>query len=280
MTTGTPQSGRVHVTHHRPVRWRAGRVLAALLFASALSGCAVREYVSPTLPYAQLAIPYNSTQIGRSTSLEVLNIAHDPAYQFDPVRVTELLLTQSDTVISFSGRRDDTRKTWLNMIAFDEFRMVAQRKYFFCVDERATRVPGNPRRPVFPRRQGILFDAEFLIDPEVLTIPYATEEFQRIAILQWVADQFQRDLIALVGDPQNPVRGSRAIIASGMMVRQVFQGALTELIQSPGQAANAADEQGIPFPHASLEDARIRLLTQNNLGAIRVRVNFPIDGSW
>jgi hypothetical protein len=276
MTTATPQLGRVRITHHPSVRWRAMRILAALLFAFALSGCGVQEYLSPTLPYAQLAIPYNSTQIGRSTSLEVLTIARDPAYQFDPDQVTELLLTQSDTVISYSGRREDTYKTWLNMIAFDEFRMVARRKYFFCVAERATLAPGAPRQPLVPPRRGILFDAEFLIDPDVLTTPYATEESQRIAILQWLAGQFQQDMTALVGDPRNPVRGSRGIVASGMMVNQIFQGVLAELVQSPGQAVNLGAEQGIPFPHASLDNARIRLLTRNDLGAIRVRVHFPM----
>jgi hypothetical protein len=263
MTTGRPQpAGR------QARAARATLLMAALLSASALCGCG-----TPKLPYAKLAIPYTETQLGRSTSLEVLNVARDPAYQFKPDQVRQVLLTQSDTVIGYSGRSRDTRKTWLDMIAFDEFRMTARRKYFFCMDERAA---GGSRRLPFVPRPGILFDAQFVIDPEVLTTPYATEEALRIATLQWLAGQFQRDVTALVGDPKNPAQGGEAITLSGAMVNQVFQGALVELDKSPGLARNLGDAQGIPFPHRSLGEGRIQLFAQNDLAAVRIRVNLPM----
>jgi len=271
MTTGKP--------HAASFEARAARVtlcMAALLSASALCGCGAGEYLSPRLPYARLAIPYNATQLGRSTSLEVLNVARDPAYQFDPDQVEQVLLTQSDTVIGYSGRSDDTRKTWLNLIAFDEYRMTARRKYFFCIDERAERSPDGSNRLLVPPRRGILFDAQFIIDPEVLTTPYATEESLRAAILQWLAGQFARDVTALVGDPKDPAQGSEAILLAGAMVNQVFQGVLVQLDKSPGLARNLSDERGIAFPHMSLDEGRIRLQTQNDLAVVKVRVNLPM----
>lgn len=279
--------GHSHVASLKACAARATLLMAALLSASLFCGCGTREYISPKLPYAQLAIPYTATQLGRSTSLEVLNIARSPAYQFDPNQTREVLLTQGDTVISYSGRSADTRKTWLDMVAFDEYRMTARRKYFFCIDERAERAPGNLNasgskssgRLLFPPRRGILFDAQFVIDPEVLTTPYATQEAQLIAILQWLDAQFGRDVTALVGDPAAPAQGGEAIILSGDMVHQVFQGVLVQLHKSPGLAKDLSDEQGIPFPHMSLDEGRIRMLTQNDLAVVKIRVNLPMTDS-
>jgi len=258
---------------------RATLFMAALLFAFSLCGCGSGEYLSRKLPYDQLSIPYATTQLGRSTSLEVLNVARDGAYQFDPDQVEQALLTQGDTVIAYSGRSADTRKTWLNLIVFDEYRMTARRKYFFCIDERAERAPDNPKKVLFPPRKGILFDAQFVIDPEVLTTPYATEEAQRVAILQWLGGQIERDIAALVGDAKKPAQGSDAITLSGMMTSQVFQGVLVQLNKSPGLAKNLADERGIPFPHMSLGQGRIRMQTQNDLAAVTIRVNLPMAQS-
>jgi hypothetical protein len=274
MITGTP-----HGANLRARAARATLLMVALLSASALSGCGTREYLSPKLPYTQLAIPYAATQLGRSTSLEVLNVARDGAYQFDPDRVQQALLTQGDTVIAYSGRSVDTRKTWLNLIVFDEYRMTARRKYFFCIDERTERIPDNSKKLLFPPRKGILFDAQFAIDPEVLTTPYATEEAQRIAILQWLGGQFERDITALVGNAKQPAQGSDAIVLSGMMTSQVFQGVLVQLNRSPGLARNLADERGISFPHMNLGEGRIRLQTQNDLGVVKIRVNLPMADS-
>jgi len=271
MTTGT-----AHTTVRRARVLPATLSMAALLFALALSGCSLQGYLGSTkLPYAKLAIPYRSTQLGRSTSLEVLNLARNPEYQFDSEKVEQVLLTQGDTAISFSGRSEDTRITWLNLIAFDEFRMTARGKYFFCIDEQAERAPDS-KRLLFPPRKGIVFDAEFVIDTDVLTTPYATAEAQRIAILSWLAGQLQRDVATLVGNPDDPAQGTEAIPLSAMLIGQVFQAVLVELDRSPGLAANLGSPQGVSFPHMSLDEGRIRLITQNELGAVKVRVNLPM----
>jgi hypothetical protein len=253
---------------------RALLSLAALLFVIILSGCSYSE--SAKLPYAKLALPYDRTQLAHTTSLDVLNVAHDPAYQFAPKDAEPALLTQSETIVAYSGRSANGRKTWLDLIAFDESRMTAIRKYFFCLDEQATTVPDRPGHHLIPPRQGILFDSEFLIDPEVLTTPYTTEEAQKIAILKWLAERFQNDVTALVGSRRTPTQGNEQIIVSGMAANQVFQGILTELAQSPGLAKNLATDQGVPFPHASLGEGRLRLFVQNDTGIVTIRVNLPL----
>jgi hypothetical protein len=248
--------------------------LAALLFATFAPGCAYVE--SDKLPYSKLALPYDRTQLRSTTSLEVLGLARDPAYQFKPGDADPVLLTQSDTAVAYSGRSADGRKTWLDLIVFDESRMTAGRKYFFCLDEQATTVPDRPGDYLIPPRKGLLFDSRFAIDPEVLTMPYATEEAQKIAIVKWLAARFQDDVTALVGSPKAPNQGNEQVILSGMMVRQLFQGILTKLAQSPGLAQNLATAQGIEFPHASLGTGRLRLLVQNDTAMLTIRVNLPL----
>jgi hypothetical protein len=253
---------------------RRSLCIAALLFAIAASGC---SYLRPNrLPYAKLALPYAHTQLRTTSSLEVLSLAHDPAYHFPPRVAEPVLLTQSDTAVAFSGQSRNRRKIWLDLIAFDELRMVAARKYFFCIDERATADPDRPHRPLIPPRKGILFDSEFAIDPEVLTTPYATEEAQKIAILKWLAERFKNDVTILVGNPKSPAQGNEQVTASAMMVNQMFQGILTELAQSPGLATSLAADQGIAFPHMSLKEGRLRLLVANETAVLTIRINLPM----
>ena len=269
MTIDRPQtrSRRAHAV-------RTMLCLAALLFATVICGCSSLR--PDKLPYAKLALPYDRTQIKSTTSLEVLNVARDPDYQFAPADADPVLLTQSDTVVAYSGRSADGLKIWLDMIAFDEFRMTAARKYFFCSDEHAPADPSRPRHRLFPPRKGILFDSEFAIDPEVLTTPYATDEAQKTAILKWLAAQVKNDVTALVGSPKNPAQGNEQVTACAMMVGQMFQGILVELAKSPGLAKNLATDQGIQFPHASLGDGRLRLLVDNDTAVLTIRINLPL----
>ena len=249
-------------------------VIMALLFTVLASGCSYPE--SNRLPYSKLALPYTRTQLKSTTSLDVLNLARDPAYQFPPRQAEPVLLTQSETVVAYSGRSVQRLRTWLDLVAFDQFRMTASRKYFFCVDERATTDPSRPgHRWLWPRK-GLLFDSECLVDPEILTTPYATEEAQKIAVVKWLAEQFKDDVRALVGRSQASARSNEQIAVSGMMVNQVFLGILTELAQSPGLAKNLATEQGIPFPNLSLGEGRVRLVINNDTAVLMIRVNVPL----
>ncbi len=251
--------------------------MVALLLATILAGCSPVGYVWPDkLTYGKLSVPYRSTHLKASTTLDVLNIAQDPNYHFSRDDVTAALLTQGDTVVGYSGRSKDGRKTWLNMVVFDEFRMTAKRKYFFYIDEETETAPGKPTQYFIPPRQGIVFDCQFAVDPEILTTPYATEEAQRIALVRWLAGQFGNDVAALMGGPKNPTQGNEFVLTSGMMVRQVFQGALTELDKSPDLAKNLSDEQGVEFPHLSLKSGHLRLLVENDVAATTIRVNLPM----
>jgi hypothetical protein len=270
MTTDRPQ-----VKNREAGAARGALRLAALFFAMGLAGCAY----SPSLrvSYAQMAVPYDRTQLRTSTTLDVLNLARDPAYQIDRKKIEAVPVTQSDTAVAFSGRSQDGLVTWLNLVVFDEYRMTAQRKYFFCIDERAVTVPEKPNDHLIPPRKGILFYAGFVLDPEVLTTPYATEEARRIALIHWLAEQFQRDLTALTGRRRDPTQGNKYVEVSGMTVRQMFQGLLAELDRSPDLARNLDRDQGVEFPHMSLGEGRICMLVENDTGTMKIRVNLPMS---
>lgn len=266
-----------------PVRSRKAKVvqgalcMAALLFATCLCGCAARGYLSSDrLPYDKLAFPYANTQLKTSATLDVLNLARAPEYQFEQGAADELLLTQSDTAVAFSGRSPDGRKFWLTMVVFDEYRLTATRKYFFLVDERAETAPAAKTQLFVPPRKGLVFDSEFVVDPEILTTPYATEEAQKIATVRWLAERFQKDMTALVGRSDAPARGSALLSTAGMMMRQTFTGLLVDLDKSPGLAQKLADAGGVEFPHISMDKGRVRLLIQNDLAATTLRVHFPL----
>ncbi len=270
MTTDRPQ-----VKNREAGAARGALRLAVLLFATGLAGCAYSPSVR--VSYAQMAVPYDRTQLRTSTTLDVLNLARDPAYQISRKKVEAVPVTQSDTAVAFSGRSKDGLVTWLNLVVFDEYRMTAQRKYFFCIDERAVTVPEKPSHHLIPPRKGILFYAGFVLDPEVLTTPFATEEARRIALIRWLAEQFQRDLTALTGRPRDPTQGNKYVEVSGMAVRQTFQGLLAELDRSPDLARNLDRDQGVEFPHMSLGEGRICMLVENDTGTMKIRVNLPMS---
>ncbi len=251
--------------------------LLALALLCGVSGCTVLRYTPPNrLPYATLAVPYNFTQIKATTTLSVLGMADAPEYQLKSEDIGQQLLNQSDLAIALSGQSADTFKTWVNLIVFDEHRMTAARKYFFCSDEKATVAPDHPKRLLVPPRRGVIFDCQCVLPPEIQTTPYATEEVRQIAIVRWLADQFDADVHDLTGETSKPVQPNEMISMSGMMMNQVFRGVLGELVRSPGLTRSLAGEEGVEFPHISLNQGRIRLVVVNDVVDIKIRVNLPM----
>ncbi len=270
MNIGNPRAGSCRTAVVRELLC----VAALLLGMSPASGCAYSS--SKKAAYAKLAIPYDRAELKTSTTLDVLNVAQDPAYQFGAKEVEAAVVTQSDTAVAYSGRSQDGRFTWLNLVIFDEFRMTAQRKFFFCVDERAVAVPEKPKKLLIPPHRGILFYAAFVVDPEILTTPYATAEAQKIALVRWLASRFQNDVAALTGPSKGTTQGNKYVEVSAQMVRQMFQGIMIELDRSPDFAKNLDQPEGVPFPHMSLGTGHIRLLVQNDVATMKIRINLPM----
>ncbi len=251
--------------------------LAALWFFSGLCGCAALSYIPPEqLPYAKLADPYTRTQLKTSTTLDVLSLAQAPSYQFDPDSVGKLLLSQSDTAAALTGQSKNGLKSWVNIIVFDEYRLTARRKYFFCSDERATVSATDPKHYLIPPRKGLLFDAELVLDPQLRTTPYATEETRQLAVIRWLAEQVNADVRALTGSDEKPAHANELVALAGMMMNQVFRGILIELDKSPGLTRSLGEPRGVAFPHVSLDTGHIQMLVRDDVATVKIRVNLPM----
>ena len=251
--------------------------LWALALLGGVCGCATRRYLpSNQLPYETLAAPYRLTQLKTSTTLDVLGIIDAPEYQIKSKAAGVRLLNQSNTAIAVSGQSSDTFKTWVDLIVFDESRLTARRKYFFCSDERATSQPDRPTRVLIPPRSGIVFDAQCVLPADLQTTPYATEEARLMAIVRWLSEQYGADAKNLTDDPTQPVQANEYVSLSAMMVNQDFQGLLIELTATPGLTRGLADDQGVEFPHISLGAGRIRLAVSDDIVTVKIHVNLPM----
>jgi hypothetical protein len=234
---------------------------------------------SGELAYAKLARPYQNTQLQGTNTLEVLAWADSPDYRFDANAVGKQLLSQSDTIVALSGQSVDERKTWVNLVAFDRQRMTASRKYFFCSDESAMVTPGDLFAGLGGGRKGLLFDGQLVLDPAIRTTPYATEEARRVAIIRWLAGQFDEDVRRLTDPAESSIGADELAALASMMMRQVFQGVLLALDRSPGLAKSLSDANGVAFPHISMGKGGIRMVATNNAVAVKIRVNLPLSVS-
>ena len=70
---------------------------------------------------------YYQTELKTSTTADVLVMINLPKYE---------TLSQSTSVIASAGEKKKGYKTWMKMVAFDENKLTAERKYLFMIDEK------------------------------------------------------------------------------------------------------------------------------------------------
>jgi hypothetical protein len=248
-------------------------LVGALAGLCLLSGCSVPAAQSGDYSHDRLAAPYRRVQLKTNTTLDVLNLLDSPAVRMEPSSVAVQLLTQSDTSAALSGKSTDGRKIWVNVIAFDEYRMTARRKYFFLCDEQPATADVQKSAGLVPGE--LVFDAQFVIDPEIGTALYASDETKKAAIVRSLAQRFKGDVGKLAGR-STASQTDEIVATAGLMMNQVFQGVLVELDKSSALAKDLSDEEGIAFEHRSLGEGRIRLLVADGIGTVAIRINQPL----
>jgi hypothetical protein len=261
----------------RAIRGSAMLSLLALAGSSLFSGCTMPELQPPqtdSYAYSRLAAPYRTVKLKTSTTLDVLSLLESPTVRVEPGAAAAQLLTQSDAAVGLSGKSTDGWKIWVNVIAFDEYRMTARRKYFFLSDERPTPPADTPSANPIPG--ALVFDAQFMIDPEVGTVLYATDEARKAAIVRSLAERFAGDVRRLAGSSAASSQADAMVATAGLMMNQVFQGVLGTLDKSSALAKDLSTEQGIAFGHMSLGEGRIRLLVTEGIGTVAIRINQPM----
>jgi len=224
-----------------------------LMFACCfvLAGCAViNDLTLDRPPYnSQLNSGYNLTILKFSNSTDVLGTIHQPDYA---------LLSQSESIVASCGEKKKGLLTWLNMVAFDENKLTAKRKYFFMIDEK-------PKGYMLRRQKKMQFDTEMVVDKEIISKPYANGNARRIGILRHVLSNFHDDIRQLRAD-------NKQLDACSMVVGRTFEGILYFLDNSPQFASKLNDLEGMDFDHINLGKGKIRLIIRRDIVKVKIKI--------
>jgi len=229
-----------------------------LLFAlvCGLCGCVVRDtavFLTPEGgPYDNEANDvYGKIRLKESTSADVLSEIHLPKHE---------LLSQSKSIVASYGQKSNGRKRWFKMVAFEEDQLTAQRKYLFIEDER-------PKNLFVEPWEGLAFDCQQVLTPEILDKPYANENARRIEILKWMLKNFRKDVGEVSGD-------NKELEVCGALVNQAIETVLVRLDNAPALAVRLNEERGIEFEHINFDKGRIRMVIEddNDIAAVKIRL--------
>ena len=192
---------------------------------------------------------YDLTTLKVSSSADVLSVIKDPAKDY---------VSQSDSVVAAWGNNRKESVIWFNAVAFDEDELVAVRKYALVADEVVKSYYIKPA-------QRLRFDADIVMDIDVLDAAYANENERRIEILRESMRVFRVDMAELISDGKT--------LQSGVMAtKQALNGILSQLEQSPAKAVRLTDIKGLEFMHISLGPGRVQLLFDDDVVKIRIKV--------
>jgi hypothetical protein len=219
-----------------------------------LCGCVVRDtvvFLAPEGgPYDNEANDvYGKIQLKESTSADVLSEIHLPKHE---------LLSQSKSVVASYGHKKEGYKRWFKMVAFDEDQLTVQRKYLFIEDERLKNLFVEPW-------EGLAFDCQQVLTPEVLGKPYADENARRIGILRWMLKSFRKDVDEVSED-------NKDIWVCGALVNQTIETVLVRLDSAPALAARLSEERGVQFEHINFDKGRIRMVIKDDIAAVKIRL--------
>jgi len=219
-----------------------------------LCGCIARDtvkFLTPEWPpySGQISSVYHQIQLKESTSADVLSQIHLPEHE---------LLSQSKSVVVSYGQKKKGFKRWFKMVAFDEDELTAQRKYLFIEDEK-------PKVLFVEPWEGLAFDCEQVLTPEILDEPYANENARRIEILRWMLTSFREDMDEVIPD-------NKDLEVCGALVNQAIQTVLVRLDSAPALATRLSDERGLKFEHINFDKGRIRMIIEDDVATVRIRL--------
>ncbi len=221
-------------------------LMTAMVLLTGLAGC----YNTGLQRVEDVFDRYYATTLEVSTSADVLaTLQQSPDTE---------LLSQSESVIAAWGKEGKKDRThWFNMVAFDEEQMTAVRKYGFILEETTRGINRTPK-------PGLRFDAELVMDTDILDAAYPGNNARRIAVLEAAQQAFTVDAAELTFD-------SASLTSSTLMVQQAFNNALNHLRQSPAYADHLARPEGMAFDHMTLGESYIRLLIEDTSVKIKIK---------
>jgi len=221
------------------------------MFLCVLSGCSLVEYFRPEQPPydSELAATYRATKLKESTSAAVLTMINRPASE---------VLSQSKKVVASSGQKKNGSEIWLNLVAFDENKLTARRKYFFVVDEEPKVLSWSPKH-------SFLFKSEMVLAQALLDEPYASENARRIAVLQKVRENVQRDVEEVAAD-------NKLVATCGMLINQALETVLRDLEETPSLASNLDKADGVAVHHITLGSGNISMNILGDTAIVEMKI--------
>jgi len=214
-----------------------------------LCGCAVLDFVKPDSPpyYRQLWETYNHIKLEESTAADVLSIIRSSEYE---------LLSQSKSVIASLGQKKKTYHTWLNMVVFDENKLTAKRKYLLVINEKPKILFAEPW-------EGLTYDCEMELEPEVLDEPYSNENARRITILKQVRKNAREDIAEVSSD-------NKMVDICGMVINQALEAVLVKLDRSPAAASKLNEPAGVKFEHIGFNKGKIQMVVEDDIVTVKI----------
>jgi len=225
--------------------------LVFLICCPAIFGCSAINFATPEgPPYTNdIYAGYRQVQLKTSTSADALTAI---------VRDANELVSQSKSVIAAAGAKKRGNKRWFKMVAFDENELIARRKYVFIVDER-------PKTLFVEPWESVDFDCQMVLDNDVLSEPYASENARRVAILKRVSQDTRKDVSEVGTD-------NKALEVNGMIVNQALATVLTDLDASPVLASKLSEPRGLGFEHTSFDKGLIWMTVEGDIVTIKLRL--------
>ena len=231
------------------MKYKSLCLTVAIVCCVVLVGCQV------TIPDRDVFGRYYLTTLRFSTSADTLSVIADNEKE---------LLSQSQSVVASYGQKKDAAELWFNMVAFDEARLTAVRKYAFLVDE-------STRPYLVARRRKLRFDARVVVDAKVLAEPFDNENARNIAILDDVSNKFSEDIAQLAFD-------STDLQSAAMLMKHVFNTVLRQLDDSPASAVRLAGAAGMEFDHMNLGKGHIRMVRYNDMVSVKIKIGQAAKG--
>ncbi len=226
-----------------------------LCLTVAIVCCVVLAGCQETIPDSKVFGRYYLTTLKFSTSADVLNVVADNEKE---------LLSQSQSVIASYGQKKDAAELWFNMVAFDEARLTAVRKYAFLVDE-------SSGLYIVTKKRSLRFDARAVVDAKVMAEPFENENARNIAILRDVSDKFRGDIGQLTFD-------SVDLNSAAILTKNVFNTILVKLDSSPALAVRLAGEAGMEFDHMTLGKGHVRMMRQDDIVSVKIKIGQAAKG--
>lgn len=217
------------------------------------AGCGIEEPLERAQktpkPYTkQLPRAYDKIRLNKSTSADVLGAIKQ--YKQESI-------SQSESVIASYGEKKKGSSFWLTMTAFEEEDFTATRKYFLAVDEKPWYLGDIGQK--------LRFDTEEILDEEILSEAYTSENQKRIAILAKVLENTRNDIAGVRQE-------SRVLDTGAMMINQTLERILYFLDQSPVLAEKLDQKEGLEFDHPTLGRGRVGMRLEGKVVKVRVRI--------